>query len=278
MKHFESTYSSPDGQKLFLQAWMPDSPRASLLVVHGLGEHSGRYKSFAESLAGAGFAVFTFDGRGHGRSCEGGPTAYFESGSAYLEDINVLFGKAKNYLPDVPTFIYGHSMGGGLVAAFILKYKPDARGVILSSPAIKEAAGTSRLLIGLGDLISRYLPRLKVLKLDLSGISRIPEAVEEYKSDQLVYHGNIPARTGNELYLLMKYIQQHAEEFHLPVLILHGSADRLTNPEGSRLLYNRAASKDKRLEIFEGGYHELIRDLEADRYRALILDWIEQRC
>ncbi len=277
MQHFESTYSTHDSRKLFLQAWMPEHPKASLLLVHGLGEHSGRYSDFAKKLSEAGIAVFTFDGRGHGKSAEGRPTAYYDSAEDYLRDIEILFGKAKNYLPGIPAFLYGHSMGGGLVAAFVLKNKPDARGVILSSPAIREADGTSGLLIALSDLVSRYLPKLKVLKLDIAGISRIAEEVEKYKSDPLIYQGNIPARTGTELYRQMKYVQEHAGEFDLPLLVLHGTADRLTNLKGSQLLFERAKSQDKTLEIFDGGYHELIRDLEAEKYQTLILDWIGDR-
>lgn len=277
MQHFESNYTTHDGKVLFLQAWMPENPKASVLLVHGLGEHSGRYGEFATRLCRAGIAVFTFDGRGHGKSESGKPSAFYESAEDYLKDIEVLFGKAKNYLPGIPAFIYGHSMGGGLVAAFALKRKPDAAGVILSSPAIKEADGTSKLLLAVSDLVSKYLPRLKALKLDIDGISRISEEVEKYKSDPLIYQESIPARTGTELFHQMEYIQKHASEFSLPVLILHGDADRLTNPKGSQLLFEKASSKDKTLEIFPGGYHELIRDLEAERYQTLILDWLEKR-
>ncbi len=277
MQHFESSYTAHDGKELFLQAWMPDSPKASMLLVHGLGEHSGRYADFAKMLAEAGVAVFTFDGRGHGKSAEGKPDAYYESAEDYLQDIEVLFGKAKNYLPGLPAFLYGHSMGGGLVAAFVLKKKPEARGVILSSPAIREAEGTSRLLIGLSDLVSKFLPRLKALSLDVAGISRIPDEVKKYRKDPLIYQQSIPARTGTELYRQMQYIQLHAAEFDLPLLILHGTADRLTNPKGSDLLFEKAISKDKTLEVFQDGYHELIRDLEAERYERLILEWILAR-
>lgn len=277
MKHFESTYSAHDGAKLFLQAWFPENPKASILLVHGLGEHSGRYVDFAEKLVDAGIAVFTFDGRGHGKSEEGKPTAYYESAKDYLKDIEVLYGKAKSYIPGIPAFLYGHSMGGGLVAAFVLKKQPEANGVILSSPAIQEADGTSKLLIAISDLVSKYLPKLKALKLDITGISRKPEEVEKYKADPFIYQGNIPARTGTELYHQMKYVQKHASEFNLPVLILHGSADRLTNPKGSQVLFEQASSGDKTLEIFEGGYHELIRDLEDERYQELIVTWIQGR-
>ena len=277
MKHLESSYTAHDGKKLFLQAWMPEQPKASLLLVHGLGEHSGRYSSLVERLIQIDVAVFTFDGRGHGKSVEGKPDAFFESAEDYLKDIDVLFGKAKSYLRDLPAFLYGHSMGGGLLAAYVLKYNVEASGVILSSPAIVEDPGTSALLKAVAGFVSKYFPRLKALKLDPKMISRIPAEVQAYLSDPLVYTQPIPSRTGQELFLQMKYVQANAEKFQLPLLILHGSGDRLTNPAGSELLFKRSISEDKTLEIFEGGYHELIRDLESERYLEVIVDWLGER-
>lgn len=274
MNHFESSYTTHDGKKLYLQAWMPENPKASLLLVHGLGEHSGRYAAFASKLAKAGIAVFTFDGRGHGKSAESGVNTYFESAEDYLKDIEVLFGKGKNYIPGKPAFILGHSMGGGMVAALVLKTNLDVDGVILSSPAIQEADGTPKLLIAVGNLISKLAPKLKVLKLDIEGISRIPEEVKKYREDPLVYQENVPARTGAEVLGLMKYVQENASQFNRPLLVIHGDADRLTNPKGSKLLFEKASSQDKTLKIFPGGYHELLNDLDREAAADLILNWI----
>jgi alpha-beta hydrolase superfamily lysophospholipase len=274
MKHLETSYTTHDGIKLYLQAWMPENPKAGMLLVHGLGEHSGRYSQIVERLSNSGIAVFTFDGRGHGKSAEGKPTAYFDSYEDYLKDIDALFGKVKTYLPGKPSFLYGHSMGGGLIVAYVLKYRPDVTGVILSSPAIKEAEGTSDLLIKISSLINRFLPKLKVLKLDLSGLSRIPEEVEKYKSDPLVYQENIPARTGYELYQMMQLIQSQAEDFELPFLLIHGDADRLTNLKGSELFALKAKSADKTFKVFQGGFHELINDSDREEAIQLICDWV----
>ncbi|OOG77853.1 alpha/beta hydrolase [Algoriphagus sp. A40] len=277
MPHFETSYTTHDGLKLYLQAWLPETPKASLLLVHGLGEHSGRYEGMVSKLNKLGVAVFTFDGRGHGKSAEGKPTAYFDSYEDYLRDIDVLFGKGKNYLPGLPTFLYGHSMGGGLVAAYVLKYKPEAAGVILSSPAIKEAEGTSPILIAVSGLVNWFLPKLKVLKLDIAGVSRIPEEVEKYKNDPLVYQENIPARTGYELYQMMQFIQSQAGNFELPFLLIHGDADRLTNPKGSELFFGKAKSADKTFRLFPGGYHELINDSDRGEVMKEIVDWVGKR-
>ncbi|WP_075352034.1 alpha/beta hydrolase [Algoriphagus marinus] len=277
MKHLETSYQTHDGKKLYLQAWMTESPKASLLLVHGLGEHSSRYMHLVEKLVELGVSVFTFDGRGHGKSANGKPDAFFESYQDYLKDIDALFGKVKSYVPGVPAFLYGHSMGGGLVAAYVLDFKPEAAGVILSSPAIKEAEGTSKILIAVGGIISKFFPRFKALKLDASKISRIPAEVEKYLSDPLIYTDPIPARTGNELLVMMQSIQENGREFELPMLLIHGSADGLTNPKGSEMLAEKARSKDKTIKIFPGGYHELINDSDREEVMDLIVDWIKDR-
>lgn len=277
MNHFETAYTTHDGIKLYLQAWMPEQPKAGLLLVHGLGEHSGRYAELVKELTEIGVAVFTFDGRGHGKSATEGLTAFIDSAEDYLKDIHALFGKVEKYLPGLRVFIFGHSMGGGLVAGYVLKYQPKVAGVILSSPAIKEAEGTSKLLISVSGLANRFFPKSKVLKLDIEGVSRIKSEVEKYKSDPLVYQKYVPARTGYELYHLMQYIQRNAGDFSDPLLLVHGDADRLTNPKGSELLYDKAKSKDKNLRIIQGGYHELLNDLDREEVLKLMVDWVKLR-
>lgn len=277
MKHLETSYTTHDGLKLYLQAWMPESPKASLLLVHGLGEHSGRYAPMVERLLESGVAVFTFDGRGHGKSVDGKPDAFFTSYRDYLEDIDRLYEKVVGYFPSIPSFLFGHSMGGGLVAAYVIDYQPKAVGVILSSPAIKEAEGTSKLLIAVSGLISKWLPRLKALKLDATQISRIPAEVQAYLTDPLNYIQPIPARTAHEVYQMMQSIQAKAASFELPVLVVHGTADGLTNPKGSELFMEKAQSEDKTLKLFPGAYHELIHDLEAEEMIQTVVEWIKER-
>ncbi|WP_425638175.1 lysophospholipase [Algoriphagus yeomjeoni] len=277
MKHLETAYKTHDGIELYLQAWMVDTPKASLLLVHGLGEHSSRYLHLVEKLNAAGISVFTFDGRGHGKSATGKPDAYFESYEDYLKDIEALFGKVKSFVPGLPAFLYGHSMGGGLVASYVLDYKPEAAGVILSSPAIKEAEGTSKLLIVLGGIMSKYFPKFKALKLDAQKISRIPSEVEKYLNDPLIYTEAVPARTGNELLKMMRSIQVKANDFNLPLLLIHGSEDGLTNPKGSEMLMQAAKSKDKTFRVFKGGYHELINDSDQEEVMDTMMRWLKER-
>lgn len=277
MNHFESIYHAPDGVKLYLQAWMPESPKASLLLIHGLGEHSGRYEALAEMLVSIGVSVFTFDGRGHGKSAQKEPDAYFDSYLTYLEDIHVLFEKAKNYQVSLPIFLYGHSMGGGFAAAYVLKYKPEVKGVILSSPAILEDPKTPKILKSVSGLISRFFPRLKALKLDPKRISKLNKEVQRYLNDPLIYQDAYPARTATEVFHMMKYIQEKAAEFDPPVLLLHGTSDTLTNPEGSKLLFTKANSVDKTLELIPEGYHELINDTQGEQVVDIIKSWLKEK-
>ena len=275
--HVETTYLTHDGLKLFLQAWLPESPRASLLLVHGLGEHSGRYAPLVDALTNEGIAVFTFDGRGHGKSALGKPDAFFESYEDYLKDVDELLGKVSTYFPGLPVFILGHSMGGGMVAAFVMRNRPEVRGVVLSSPAIKEAEGTSKLLIAVSGFLSRWFPRLKALKLDPTKISRKEEEVNAYVSDPLNYTKPIMARPAYEVYQLMQEVQANANRFDAPVLVIHGTADGLTNPKGSEIFVEKIQSKDKRLVLFPGGYHELIHDLPGKEALDLVVAWINER-
>ena len=277
MKHLETSYTSHDGLKLFLQAWMPEDAKAAVLIVHGLGEHSSRYAHLAKKLVEKGIAVFSFDGRGHGKSCLPKPDAYFSSYEDYLKDIDALFGKVKTYVPNVPAFIFGHSMGGGLVAAYELKYQPDAKGIVLSAPALKPADDVSPLLIAASSVVSKLAPKLKVLKLDSSKVSHDPEEVRKYDEDPLNYHEAIPARTGYELLRMMKEIEEKSSQFRLPVLLLHGTADMLTNPKGSEEFFAKISSTDKTFKNYPGLFHELVNEYEKEEIMGDIVNWIEDR-
>ncbi len=275
--HVETSYLTHDGLKLYFQAWIPESPRASLLLVHGLGEHSGRYAPLVDALTDESIAVFTFDGRGHGKSALGKPDAFFASYEDYLKDLDELFGKVIGYLPGLPVFVFGHSMGGGMVAAYVIRRRPEVRGVVLSSPAIKEAEGTSRLLIAVSGFLSKNFPRLKALKLDPTKISQIVDQVKEYVSDPLNYTKPIMARPAYEVYQLMQEVQVKADRFDAPVLVIHGTSDGLTNPKGSEIFMEKIQSKDKQLVLFPGGYHELIHDVGSKETIDLVLEWIKER-
>lgn len=277
MKHLETSYKTHDGLELYLQAWIPENPKASILVVHGLGEHSSRYAHLAKKLADSGVAVFTFDGRGHGKSSKPAPTAYFERYEDYLKDIDALFGKAKNYLPGAPAFIFGHSMGGGMVAAYCLAYGPQAAGVVLSAPALKPAEGTSKGLIAVASLLGKFFPKQKVMEVDANLVSRDPDEVKKYNADPLIYHEKVPARTGHQLLRMIKFIGKNTEKFALPLLLMHGTDDGLTNPDGSKEFFKKLKGSDLTLKLYPGFYHELINEPEKEAVMGEIVGWISGR-
>ncbi|MDO9554182.1 alpha/beta hydrolase [Rhodonellum sp.] len=277
MKHLETEYTTHDGIKLYLQAWLPEVPKAAVLIVHGLGEHSGRYMHFAEKLASRHISVFTFDGRGHGKSSLPSPTAYFENYEDYLKDIDALFGKVKGFAGSIPSFIFGHSMGGGLVTSYVVNYQPDARGIVLSAAALMPAENVSKILIAASAWISKLAPKLKVLKLDSKMVSRDQEEVRKYDEDPLVYHQAVAARTAYEILRMMGQVEEKMPSFTLPILILHGTDDKLINPKGSDLLYGKISSRDKNLIKYPGLYHELLNEFEKEQIMDEILIWIEKR-
>lgn len=277
MKHLETEYTTHDGIKLYLQAWLPEDPKAAVLIVHGLGEHSGRYEHFAKKLVAHQISVFTFDGRGHGKSSSPSPTAYFNNYEDYLKDIDALFGKVKGYAGNVPAFIFGHSMGGGLVTSYVVNYQPDAKGIILSAAALMPAENVSKILIAASSWISKFSPKLKVLKLDSKMVSRDLEEVRKYDEDQLVYHQAIPARTAYEILRMMGEVEEKMPTITLPILILHGTDDKLVNPKGSELLFSKISSQDKMLTKYPGLYHELLNEFEKEQVMDEILIWIEKR-
>lgn len=277
MKHFETEYIAPDKVKLHLQAWMPEQAKASLLLVHGLAEHSSRYQHLAEKLVAAGIAVFTFDGRGHGKSAGGYPTAYFKSYKTYLQDIDALYKKVQSYYPSIPSFIFGHSMGGGLVAAYALQHQPQTQGIILSAPALQPSDDISPLLISVSGLVSKLAPKLRLLKLDSRKISRDPKEVLKYDTDPLVYHGPVPARTGHELLRMMQGIKAKVGEFKYPVLLMHGSEDMLTDPKGTEFFFRHIASEDKTFHRYPGLYHELINEPEKEEVMGDVVRWMREK-
>ncbi|MCP4668847.1 MAG: alpha/beta hydrolase [Deltaproteobacteria bacterium] len=276
MEHDIGSFKTADGMDLFEQRWRPEQkPKALVVIVHGYAEHSTRYTHVAEHLVDHGYAVETFDLRGHGQS--EGKRAFVGSFDAYLEDLEQFLKRVRQRIKTENVFILGHSMGGAIVTLYAITRKPDITGLILSGPALKISDDISPLLVRLSSVIGIVLPKLPTIKLDSSGISRDPEVVKHYDNDPLVYRGGIPARTGAEITGATKMIQAQMEAMTLPLLILHGGDDRLADPQGSKSLYERAQSNDKTLKLYEGLYHEVMNEPEKDMVLADIVAWTDGR-
>ncbi|MCO5188090.1 MAG: lysophospholipase [Anaerolineae bacterium] len=274
--HHETRFPTRDNLSLYEHWWLPDLPaKAAIVLVHGLGEHSGRYSDVAANLNAAGYAVYTYDQRGHGRSQ--GQRSYFGRFDQLSADLDIVMQRVRNRIDDLPLFLMGHSVGGTVVAAYAIAYQPDVKGIALSSAALKPGESLSPAAIAISGVISRFMPRTGLVALDASTISRDPAEVQAYNDDPLVFRGKLPARTGAELLAAFKFIQDEAYNITAPILIWHGTADRLTNPEGSRQLFERVGSADKTLKLYEGAYHETLNDLDRDQVINDLIGWLDQR-
>jgi acylglycerol lipase len=274
---YEGMFEAADGFQLFERWWTPEGEtKAAVVIVHGFAENSGRYFHVAERLINSGYAVYTFDLRLHGKS--GGAKAFVRSFDEYLSDLDVFLDRTRERQPQKPLFLLGHSMGGSISTLFAITRKPDIRGLLLSAAALKMGDDISPILISLSGIIGTILPKLPTVKLDSSAISRDPKVIESYDNDPLNYRGGTPARTGAEMVRATKIMQERMGEIDLPLLIMHGTEDRLANIDGSRQLQERARSSDKSLKLYEGLYHEILNEPEKDQVMTDIIEWMDARC
>jgi alpha-beta hydrolase superfamily lysophospholipase len=276
MIHSEDRFKGAAERSIYFQSWEPESlPRAVLLVAHGAGEHSTRYQPLAQFFTGYDFAVAALDHNGHGHS--GGRPGYVDSFDEYLYDLAIFHRQVAARYAGVPMFLLGHSMGGLITANYLLHHQREFVGGILSGPAIKTDLQPGRVQMLLLRLLAQLVPRLGMLKLNAEGVSRDPEVVEKYIEDPMVFHGKMSARMLRELFAGMRAIQAGAARITLPMLLLHGGADVMTAPQGSRFLYEHISSSDKTLTIYPGLYHEIFNEPERAEVLAHILAWCEAR-
>jgi len=274
MEHKEGTFKGKGNRTLYWQAWLPpQAPRAVVMVVHGLAEHSGRYGNPVGYFVPKGYAVYSFDLRGHGLS--EGTRCYTDRFLDYLDDLRTFHIMVRGLYPEAKLFLLGHSMGGTIAAAYAAQYQGELAGLILSGAALKPGASVTRLQIIMARVLSALLPKMGVASLDSSGLSRDKVVVQAYDNDPLVYRGKVTARLGAELMNIMeKDLPAKMQGLELPLLVMHGAADPLTNIEGSVLLHSVAKSKDKTLKRYEGFYHEIFNDPERGKVFADMEAWL----
>ncbi|MCU0581962.1 MAG: lysophospholipase [Syntrophales bacterium] len=276
MKYLEGFFKGVRNASIYYQGWLPDTdPKAVLLIVNGLAEHSGRYMNMVNHLVPSGYAVYGMDHIGHGKS--DGIKVYVERFEDFTETLKTYFNMVKAWQPDKPVFLVGHSMGGLIAAAFLIDHQSDLAGAVLSGPSITVPDNISPAVIVIGRLFSALMPRFRLIKLDAENVSRDPEVVMAYKNDPMVYTGKITARLGAELLKAMQRVSAEATNITLPVLILQGGADRMVSPDGARMLYNTIGSTDKVINIYDGLYHEVYNEPEHDAVLCDVETWLEDR-
>lgn len=264
-----------DGVTLAGQAWLPPDFCAVIVVVHGIAEHSGRYAFLAERASQQGLGIVSADLRGHGRSP--GERSYVERFDDYLLDVDALWAKAGELAAGRPVFILGHSMGGAIALRWVARRREPVAGLLLSSAALKIGGDVPRLLVWLAPLLSRWFPHLRGTRFDPSVISRDAVAVAAYVADPLVSLEAPPARTGAELLRIMVANRTSAPGLDAPVYLFHGDADRLTDPAGSREIFDLWGGADRRLRLWPGSRHETLNDLDREAVAAELLDWVLAR-
>lgn len=264
---------SKDGLELFVHAFPSDEdPKAIVCVVHGHGEHIERYEHLARRLNDAQYSMIGFDLRGHGQS--EGSRGHTPSYDAMLDDIDTFLAEVQKDYPDLPRFLYGHSMGGNLILNYALRRKPDAKGVIATGPWLKLAFEPSRMQVMLAKMMQKIFPAFtQSSDLATDALSRDPDVVRAYEEDPYV-HDKLSARLFTEIHNAGLWALEHADEFPLPLLLMHGDADRLTSAEASKEFGEKAKEKTD-LRIWEGFYHEIHNEPEKEDVFKTVVEWLD---
>lgn len=260
------------GLKLYRQAWLLDAePRAVVVIAHGAGEHSDRYEHVAARLNSEGYAVQALDHRGHGRS--EGPRALIDRMNNAVADLDGLIASIAD---GRPVFLLGHSMGGSIALKYAIAHQGRLQGLVLSGPlAALEAASPAQRIAA--KALSAVAPRLGVIAVDASLISRDPEVVRSYETDPLVHHGKLPARTVAELAVAVESFPDSVGAITVPTLIMYGTADKLVPPAGSMMLGERIGAADKVVKPYDGLYHEILNEPEREQVLDDMCGWLSAR-
>ena len=270
MNHIEGNFKSIRDLNIYYQAWLPDGDvKAVLLIVHGLGEYCGRYMNVVNHFVPLGYAVYGLDHIGHGKS--GGERELVNRFEDFTDTLTTYLKMVKGWQSGKPIFLLGHSLGGLISTYYLLDHQAEFKGAIISAPAIKVSASISQATITMSKVLSAIAPKAGVLALDTSGISRDPEVVKAYINDPQVFHGKTPARLASEMLKAMLRVTAEVGKISLPFITLQGGSDKLVDPDGTRMLYEKSSSKDKTIKIYDGLYHEVFNEPE----RAVVLTDVE---
>jgi alpha-beta hydrolase superfamily lysophospholipase len=280
IRHDEGRREIASGQSAYWQAWLPaDAARGIVVIVHGVHEHSARYAHVGFRLAAAGFAVYAADHRGHGRS--DGRRANIERMALIVNDLTsfVQFAVARH--AGLPMFMVGHSLGGLIALHWATEPWTTESGIaldglVVSGPAVEVTVG-SALQRRLAGMLSALVPDLRVAAINADQkISRNPEVVRAYREDPLVDHGKIKARTGAEILVTMESLPARLPRLSVPLLLLHGTDDRICALTGSTMVHDAVSSPDKTLRRYQGLYHEVFNEPEREAILTDLVSWLDQ--
>jgi len=274
MKISEWTWKSSDGLDMYGRAWAPEAaPKAVILLVHGLGEHVGRYDHVAAALTEKGYAMLGFDLRGHGKS--GGPRGHTPSYETLFDDIAAFKQQIDEHYPGSSCYLYGHSLGGNLVLNYVLRRKPDMKGVIATAAWLKMAYEPKAYQLLLARLMIGIFPGFsQPNNLNTDNLSRDPDVVQKYETDPLV-HDRISAGLFFGIYKNGLWALEHAAEFPLPLLLMHGGDDKIISAQACQEFAARADGKVT-FKLWDDLYHEIHNEPEQQQVFAYMIDWLDK--
>jgi alpha-beta hydrolase superfamily lysophospholipase len=267
-------FSGKGNVEIFTQRWLSDQPKAVLILVHGLGEHSGRYAELIESLKGKNISVYALDHRGHGKS--EGIRGHINSFMDYIYDLKIFINSIKQDNPDLPLVMLGHSLGGAIACRYALTYQNDIDALVLSAPGLIPAVKIPSLKITAAKILSAVLPTFSMSNgLDPAALSHDEEIVSAYINDSLV-HGFITPRFYTEFTENAVFCMDRASQLRMPLLLIHGTGDTICSVKGTEILYSGAEAEDKELLLFPNLYHETMNEIKKDRIKVIsaISKWI----
>ncbi len=272
----QAMFKGPDDTDIFYQCWLPEIPaKAALIIVHGLGEHSGRYMNLVNHFEPLGFAIYGLDHYGHGKS--GGQHLFIPDFDIYTDTLDLFVQKVRAWEKGVPIFLVGHSMGGLITAVYLLDHSQGIAGAVLSGPAVKIPGHVNTFTRMAARILSRVAPRTGITALEASHISRDPEVVTAYLNDPLVSADKVTARLGNEMLEAIERLTRLRKQIILPLLIMHGSSDLLADIGGSRELFNEISSEDKTFIECPDRYHEIFNDPGYEEVFCDMAAWLTKR-
>jgi alpha-beta hydrolase superfamily lysophospholipase len=256
MNHIEGNFKGVRDTNIYYQGWLPEgNVKAILLIVHGVGEYCGRYTNVVNHFVPLGYAVYGLDHIGHGKS--GGQREVIKRFEDFTEPLALYYQMVKEWQRGKPIFIYGHSLGALITLFYLLDHQEDFKGAIISAPPVKIPENISPMTVSLGKILATIAPRTGILGLDTSSLSHDQGVVTAYNTDPQVFHGKFTACISAGMLRAMLRVNEEATKISLPLFILQGSADRIVDPTGAKLLYDKVGSKDKTVKIYDTLYHEV---------------------
>ena len=275
MGYAELRWQSRDDVEMFAEEWSPDGiARGVVCHMHGHGEHSGRHSRLAEVLVAEGFTFLALHTRGHGRSA--GKRGHAPSYTAVMDDVQRLLEVAESRHTTEPRYLYGHSMGGNFALNYALLRRPDIAGVIATSPWLRLTKEPHFLLIALAHLMNVIMPSFSLSTRDnLEDLAHDSAIVDGYADDPLV-HNRMSARLFVSMRRAGTWALRHAGDFPVPLLLMHGEADKITDPEGSKIFAGKV-SEGCTLRLWPGLYHDLHAEPERDQVFGAMLEWLDRQ-